>query len=265
MEIIDVEELANPDETKVVEMAKIHHGYAHFGNSKWTTYVIHEISESTGYVIRTAVRAMAPAILNGELKWVAIPDPGNKLVVNKGPWVEPRGWTTFSSGAEVGVRRGCQPQNSAFIGAMACLAADYKLMKEDGSEYTIKEAGDVFSWAIYNTQAARAILHKQYENQRVQDAEKALQHASEMAELYSKTVEAFTEPIALKIASAGCLSPVLLVPQYTRAMRALIASGYPVAYCRKNFRPLTGVWIQGQSGQAEKQVILDAYAAIRAY
>lgn len=265
MEIIDVEELANPDETKVVEMAKIHHGYAHFGNSKWTTYVIHEISESTGYVIRTAVRAMAPAILNGELKWVAIPDPGNKLVVNKGPWVEPRGWTTFSSGAEVGVRRGCQPQNSAFIGAMACLAADYKLMKEDGSEYTLKEAGDVFSWAIYNTQAARAILHKQYENQRAQDAEKALQHASEMAELYSKTVEAFTEPIALKIALAGCLSPVLLVPQYTRAMRALIASGYPVAYCRKNFRPLTGVWIQGQSGQAEKQVILNAYAAIRAY
>lgn len=261
MKVIDVEELASGEESRIVEMAKTYHGYAHFGNSKWTTYVIHEISVSTGSVVQTAVRAMTPAIMPGELRWVSIPDPGNKLVVNKGPWVEPRGQITFLAGAEAGVRRGCQPQNSAFMGAMACLAAGYKLIKEDGSEYTVKEAGHVSSWARYNAQAAKAVFRKKYE--RMDDD--PLQLASEMSELYSKTAEAFTKPVAAKIAEARCLSPILLVPQYARALRTLIATGYPVAYCRVNFRPLTGVWIQGQKGQDDKKVILNAYAAIRAY
>lgn len=259
MNIIDVSDLSKDEERKLMSLAEAQHGFVHRGNSRWTTYVIHEIS-SSGFVLQTEIRTMQPATELGSVRWIALPDFGTSLAVSKGPWIESKGELNYKVSAEAALRRNCPSDKTAFIGAMACLAGGCKLLKENGSEFQPADAGDVFSWAIWDTRAAKIVLGLQHRQQR--EDERCV-HRDSFCGLLERVTAVLGVVTADKLVQTDHLSPIFTVPQYARALKALLAANRSVADSRVMFRTITGVWVQTPSQALDKQTILDAYAAIR--
>ena len=255
----------NEEESKsILGTVEASHGFGYISKISWETIVVHEIRESTNEVLGTVVKSMSPGLTPGDLVWAAIPDPGCRLVIDRGPWVEPRGEITFRSGVVKAVNRGCNPAMSAFFGAMACMAFGYKLVGRDGADYGIENAGNVFSWAaIAGKDVAQAIRKLQRVAEAEAEMAERLAVDSAFAKLLEKAEEVFGEDVSEKLLKTRNLSETLLVPQYAEALKTLLELNCPVREARINFRPITGVWVIGEKGQAAKQTVLDAYAAIR--
>ena len=259
MQIFDIENPSKDDEATTTALAKNRHGYLHFAGNSWQTFVIFEIG-TTGLVLRSEIRASPPDLEPGSMKWCAIPDPGNTLKVVAGPWVEPRGELTYRISAEIAFRRRATPEKASFVGAMAALAGGYKLVGKDGSEYGFENAGDVFSWAQYNPRVAQVIRGHQ---RMTEHADRVMREHAKLAELLTRTSDVLGSDIAERLASDGLLSPVLLVPQYARALKALLDHDLDLELSRRSFRAITGVWCRTLRDQEDKKLILRAYASLR--
>lgn len=88
------------------------------------------------------------------------------------------------------------------------------------------------------------------------------EHAK-LAELLTRTSDVLGSDIAERLASDGLLSPVLLVPQYARALKALLDHDLDLELSRRSFRAITGVWCRTLRDQEDKKLILRAYASLR--